>query len=215
MKSYGAPDAWLDLIASLVPDILQLVWSTWQTMPPLAPNALEDPTTEEFCRRLRHSRSATELPFRIDIQMVELGETADAEQGRMDIVFSPLLPTEYVYFCLECKRLNATNAGSKRSYSTEYVVHGMTRFVTGQYASQVPQGGMLGYVLDGDVESAMNRISLAISRHRRDLGMRTPGLMLKSTIPTAVTTLRETQHRRKLTGQPFVIYHVFVTATRV
>ena len=78
MKQLGAPDDWLDLIASLVPDILELVRSTWQTMPPLAPDALEDPTTEELCRRLRQSRTAANLPFRIDIQLVELGESSDA-----------------------------------------------------------------------------------------------------------------------------------------
>ena len=215
MKSYGVPDAWLDLIASLVPDILQLVWSTWQTMPALAPDALEDPTTEELCRRLRHSRSAAELPFRIDIQMVELGESADAEQGRIDIVFSPLLATEQVYFCLECKRLNVTKSGSTRSYANEYVVHGMTRFITGQYASQVQQGGMLGYVLDGDVAGAIERVSVAIRRQWEELGMRSPGLMLQSSILTVVAPARETRHSRGLTGQPFVIHHVFAPAATV
>lgn len=69
MTWLGAPDEWLDLMASLVPDILALVRRTWQTMPPLAPDALEDPTTEKFCRRLRQSRTAAELPFRIDPQL--------------------------------------------------------------------------------------------------------------------------------------------------
>ena len=215
MKSYGVPDAWLDLIASLVPDILQLVWSTWQTMPALAPDSLEDPTTEELCRRLRQSRSAAELPFRIDIQMVELGESADDETGRMDIVFSPMLPTERVYFCLECKRLNVTKLGSRRSCANEYVVHGMRRFVTGRYASHVPQGGMLGYVLDGDVESAMEQVSVAIRRRWRELGMQPPGLMIHSSILSMVATTRETRHRRAMAAPPFVIHHVFAPATTV
>ena len=212
MKSYGVPDAWLDLIGSLVPDILQLTWSTWQTMPTLARDALEDPTTEELCRRLRHSRSAAELPFRIDIQMVELGESADAEQGRMDIVFSPLLATEQVYFCLECKRLNVMTSRSRRSLANEYVVHGMMRFITRKYASQVPQGGMLGYVLDGDVEGAMERVSAAIRRRWNELGMQNPGLMLESSVLAVVATARETRHRRGPTRQRFMIHHVFAPA---
>ena len=212
MKSYGVPDAWLDLIASLVPDILQLVWSTWQTMPPLARDALEDPTTEDLCRRLRNSRSAAELPLRIDIQMTELGKSAAADQGRMDIVFSALLPTEQIYFCLECKRLNVTKSGSTRSYATEYVVHGMTRFITGKYASQVQQGGMLGYVLDGDVERAMQRVSVAIRARWDELGMRSPGLMLPCSIRTGDPMARETRHCRGLAKQDFVIHHVFAPA---
>ena len=215
MKSYGVPDAWLDLIASLVPDILQLVWSTWQTMPPLARDALEDPTTDELCRKLRHTRSAAELPFRIDIEMIELGESVDAEQGRMDIVFSPLLAAEQVYFCLECKRLNVKKSGSTRSYATEYVVHGMMRFIAGRYASQVPQGGMLGYVLDGDLARAVERVSMAVGRRWEELGMRSPGAMLTSSILTGVATARETQHRRGPGREQFVIHHLFAPAMSI
>ena len=210
MKSYGVPDDWLDLIASLVPEILQLVWSTWQTMPRLARNALEDPTTEDLCRRLRNSRSAAELPLRIDIQMTELGKSATADQGRMDIVFSPLLPTEQIYFCLECKRLNVMKSGSTRSYATEYVVHGMARFITGKYAPRVQQGGMLGYVLDGDVEGAMHRVSLAIRARWDELGMRSPGLMLACSIRKGDPMARETRHCRGAAKRDFVIHHVFV-----
>lgn len=213
MKWVGAPDDWLDLIASQVPDILALVRRTWQTMPPLAADALEDPTTEEFCRRLRQRRTATTLPFRIDIQLVELGESPDADQGRMDIVFSPLLPTEAVYFCLECKRLNVIKSGSTRSYATEYVSHGMMRFITGKYASQVQHAGMLGYVLDGNVAGAIERVTAAIGRRCEELGMRDPCRARPSSIRTADSSAKETRHRRGPTGSQFVIQHLFLPAT--
>lgn len=212
MKSYGEPDEWLDLIASQVPEILQLVWSTWQTMPSLATDALEDPTTDELCRRLRNSRTVADLPLRVDIQMVELGAPADAEQGRMDIVFSPLVPTEEVYFCLECKRLNVVKGARKRSYATEYVVHGMMRFMTGLYASRVQEGGMLGYVLDGNVRDAINRVSTVVGSRWQELGMESPGLLLGSTMLATVATARETRHRRGTAEEPFVIHHLFVPA---
>ena len=213
MRWLGAPDDWLDLIASQVPDILTLVRRTWQTMPPLAPDAFEDPTTEEFCRLLRQSRTAAKLPFRIDIQLVELGESADADQGRMDIVFSPLLPTEVVYFCLECKRLNVTKSGYTRSYATEYVIYGMMRFITGQYASQVQHAGMLGYVLDGNVAGAIRRVSSAIGRRCEELGMKEPCSVRQSSIRTADLSAKETRHWRGLNGGPFVIQHLFLAAT--
>lgn len=212
MKSYGAPDDWLDLIASLVPQILRLVWSTWQTMPALEPDALEDPTTDELCRRLRGSRTAAELPIRIDIQMVELGTSADAEQGRMDIVFSPLVPTEQVYFCLECKRLNVIKEGTKRRLATEYVIHGMMRFITGRYASEVLEGGMLGYVLNGDVADATARVSAAVAARQVELGMERPGLLLQSGVLSEVEYARETRHRRGAADEQFIIHHLFVPA---
>ena len=210
MRALGTPDDWHGLFAALVPDILELVWSTWRTMRPLAPDALEDPTTEELCRRLRQSRTAAELPFRIDIQMVELGESPDADQGRMDIVFSPPLPTEVVYFCLECKRLNVRKAGATRSYATDYVIHGMMRFITGQYAPHVQHGGMLGYVLDGDVARAIEGVSAAIGRRCEELGMGRPCALHQSSIRTTDASAMETQHSRGHDGEPFVIQHLFV-----
>lgn len=209
MKSVGVRGAWRELVASLVPDILELVRSTWREMPPLAPDALEDPTTEALCRRLRQSRDAAELPFRIDIQMVELGESADADQGRMDIVFSPMVPAESVYFCLECKRLNVVRSGSTRTYAREYVIHGMMRFITGQYASQVQQGGMLAYVLNGDVDGAIERVSAVIGRRCEELGMEIPCSMLESSARTTDPMARETRHRRGTDRQRFVIHHLF------
>ena len=183
-------------------------------MPALAPDALEDPTTEGLCRRLRDSRTVADLPLRVDIQMVELGASADAEQGRMDIVFSPLVPGEQVYFCLECKRLNVTKAGVKRGLATDYVVHGMMRFVTGRYGPEVHEGGMLGYVLDGDVADAISRVSAAVSCRWQELGMDNPGLLLQSAMLPKVGTARETRHKRGDSEARFVIHHLFAPVPR-
>ena len=213
MRPLGVPDEWLDLIESQVPDILALVRRTWQTMPPLAPDALEDPTTEELCRRLRQSRAAADLPFRIDIQLVELGESLDSDQGRMDIVFSPMVPTETVYFCLECKRLNVTKLDYIRSYATEYVIRGMMRFITGKYAPQVRHGGMLGYVLDGNVAGAIGRVSAVIGRRCEELGMKGSCLLRQSSIRTTDSSAKETRHWREPSGSLFVIQHLFLPAT--
>jgi hypothetical protein len=43
MNFAGAPSEWLNLIDSMVPDIMDLVTSTWTTMPPLASDVREDP----------------------------------------------------------------------------------------------------------------------------------------------------------------------------
>ena len=86
------------------------------------------------------------------------------------------------------------------------------RFITKQYASPVPQGGMLGYVLDGDVEDAMERVSLAIRRRWSELGMQDPGLMVESSVLSEVATARETRHRRGTPRQRFAIHHVFAPA---
>ncbi len=57
------------------------------------------------------------------------------------------------------------NGGSRSSLATVYVTQGMMRFLTEQYAEQLPMGCMLGYVLDGDVPFANSRIVCAIGSH--------------------------------------------------
>jgi len=212
MTLIGTPVQWANLIESLVPEIMDLVISTWKEMSP-PPDAYEDPTTEELCRCLRQNRHNSKLPFRIDIQMVELDPAVGQDQGRMDIVFSPMLPREDIYFCLECKRLNVINNGHVRSYATEYVTHGMMRFVSGKYSAVGRNGGMLGYVLDGNITQAIENVSRIIQNRHLDLGMQPPGHINTSTVRPGDSRVRETQHKRRHNSDPFQIHHIFVSGT--
>jgi hypothetical protein len=213
MNVVGAPDEWIDLIDTLVPDILRLVISTWEAMPPPPSDAREDLTTEYFCRCLRQNRNSSELPFSIQIQMVELDPAAGTDQGRMDIAFLPLVPRENVYFCLECKRLNVVNDGQVRPYTSEYVAHGMLRFIRGQYAARVRHGGMLGYVLDGNVTLAIHNVSRVIRDRFRELGMEPPGDMLPSSVCSYDSRIKETHHSRNHTSEKFHIHHIFAAGS--
>ena len=210
MNLAGTPDSWIGLIDSLVPDILKLVISAWEEMPAPGVDALEDPTTEELSRYLRRSRDANLLPFQVHVQMVELAANAGEDQGRMDIVFLPLIPREDIYFCLECKRLNVKNDKGIRSYASEYLTYGMLRFIHGKYSAQVRNGGILGYVLDGNVSRAVRNLSRLIEKRHEELGMQPPGKMLRSSILPAERRLRETQHSRPFNSENFVMHHLFV-----
>ena len=211
MKIIGSPSEWLSLIDTLVPEILDLVVSTWDKMPPPAPNAFEDPTTEELCRCLRQNRNSSNLPFTIHIQFVELEPAAEQDQGRLDIAFFPAgVPRENIYFCLECKRLDVVKDGKFRSYAPEYVIHGMMRFVRGQYSAGVQNGGMLGYVLDGNTDQAIDSVGNAVQVRHTDLGMTGRGDMQPSAVRPENTRLRETYHTRPHDGLPFRIHHIFV-----
>ena len=212
MNSVGTPDNWIDLIDSLVPDILKLVISTWEQMPAPGANALEDPTTEEFSRWLRRNRDTNLLPFQVHVQMVELGASAGDDQGRMDIVFLPLVPREEIYSCLECKRLNVAYNKGVRTYASEYLTFGMLCFIEGKYAAQVRHGGMLGYVLDDNVAQAMQSVSRLIRRRHKQLRMQPPGEMMRSSILPEDTRLRETHHFRPFKPEDFLIHHIFAKA---
>ena len=215
MSFGGDPTAWLDLIESQVPAILRLILSTWEEMPPLPPDALEDPTTEALCRALRKNRNSASLPFRIDIQMVELDPGAGQGQGRMDVAFSPMVPHEAYYFSLECKRLNIVVQGRRRSLATEYVRQGMLRFVRRQYGNQVRHGGMLGYVLDSRIDLAIRSVKTAIISRGQDLMIDGDAALRRSTFVPEIKRVFETAHRRNGTADPFLIQHIFAAAARI
>jgi hypothetical protein len=207
----GTPKEWAGLIDPMVPVILGLVIASWDEMTTSAPGEKEDDITEALCRILRQNRDARELPFQIQIQFVEL-EPANGERlGRLDIVFIPLINREDIYFCLECKRLNVLSVGVMRTYASEYVKFGMLRFITGQYSKAVRHGGMVGYVLDGDVSRAVTNVERNIQRQHSDLCMTPPGAFVSSTVLINDARARETHHNRNH-EKPLIfrIHHLFM-----
>jgi hypothetical protein len=210
MSILGPPTDWTDLIGSMVPVILQLVITTWEGMTLPGPDQREDDISEALCRALRKNREARKLMFQIHNQYVELEPAAGEDLGRIDIAFVPLVPREDIYFCFECKRLNVVANGTKRAYAAEYVTFGVVRFVNGQYALAVRHGGMLGYVLDGDIDGAIDNVESNLRSHCDALGMKPPGAFEPSAILPGDRRARETHHRRQNDSAPFSIHHLFM-----
>jgi hypothetical protein len=206
----GTSTEWADLIDPMVPDILRLVIATWEEMPSPGSNEKEDDITIALCRALRQNRAARSLPFQIHNQFFELESATGEHLGREDIVFIPLIPREDIYFCLESKRLNVVKEGTLRTYASEYVTLGMLRFVTGQYSKAVRHGGMIGYVLDGNVLRAIANVEGSIRTHRAALCMAAPGVLQSSTILPDDARARETLHQRTHEDTLFRIHHLFM-----
>ncbi len=215
MSVVGTPAEWVDLIDSMVPDILALVVATWKEMPSPAADEKEDKITNDLCRALRQNRHARSLMFQIHAQFVELEPLAGQDLGRLDIVFMPLVPGEEAYFCLENKRLNALKKGKIRAYASEYVSFGMSRFVKGQYSKTVRQGGMIGYVLDGNVAQAITNVLSNIQTQHAALGMKPPGALLPSTILNGDSRAHETHHQRTHEVSIFRIHHLFMAGNLI
>lgn len=213
MNQVGAPTDWVGFIESRMPEILDLVVTVWESLPPPVGNEREDPVSENLCRALRQSRTGRNMPFQIHPQLVELDPAAGEDQGRMDIVFLPPAPREDIYFCLECKRLNVRDVvgGAPRPYFVEYVRFGMMRFIRGQYAKSVHFGGMLGFVLDGDVASAMAGVENNVQRMAADLGMGPAETFRPSTVRIDDPRVKETEHRRAGHTRPLFIHHLFLS----
>ena len=74
--------------------------------------------------------------------------------GYVDVGILFSVGLDEVCLFIECKRLNVNGA----SLAAEYVSKGMMRFVTGQYAPDLPVAAMIGYVMDGQVPKASDSV---------------------------------------------------------
>jgi hypothetical protein len=196
----------------MVPESLRLVVTTWGEMPSPPADDKEDNITFTLCRALRQNRTARNLMFQIQTQLVELEPASGEDLGRLDIVFIPLVPREDIYFCLESKRLNVVKEGTLRTYASEYVTRGMSRFVAGQYSRVVRHGGMIGYVLDANVSQAMTNVEANIRTHHTALCMTPPGVLQTSSILKGDPRARETRHQRAHEATRFCLHHLFMAA---
>jgi hypothetical protein len=216
MSVVGSAGDWVDLLERMLPDLLRLILASWQALPGPLTDDSEDEITKLLCRALCRNRTVRELPFYVQFQMVELDPAPEQALGRLDIAFLPTgvagPPSEAIYFCLECKRLNVVSNGPRRPGGSDYVLHGMLRFVRGQYARAVRHGGMLGYVLDEDIAGAIANVESNVQSHWAALRMDAPGVMRSSSVLADEEWARETLHHRAHEPARFRIHHLFVAA---
>jgi hypothetical protein len=202
---------WSDVFPdNLVPRIIDLVWETWLTFPEPAADELEIPITRRFKHCLKQAKDYRRLPLRIEREPAEDDPRTGEELGRIDLKFMPAESAlEEVYFAFECKRLNAIEQGRRRTLAPEYVTQGMMRFVTNQYGGSVAQGGMIGYVLDGRCDDAIQLITANIERRHADLRMRAGTTLAASSLRPEINSIRESMHDLP-ESRTFRLHHLFL-----
>jgi len=99
------------------------------------------------------------------------------ELGRNDLRFYP--QNHYgqtVFFTVECKRLRVKSKSGLRHLADKYVDEGLRRFVDGRYSAGLPCGGMVGYVMDGNVTEGFATVRAAIEARATELRVSVEGL---------------------------------------
>ncbi|HEY9710648.1 MAG TPA: hypothetical protein V6D48_20730 [Oculatellaceae cyanobacterium] len=205
----GNLDPWADTFPrGLIPEILEMVVSVWASFPKPNSNDHEVPITRNFRPALIQSKNLKKLPVKIDREIPEDDLQTGEEIGRIDLRFTHG-HREDVYFTFECKRLNIIRQnGTRESLATQYVVAGMMRFITSQYASGLLDGGMIGYIMNGDMGTAVEAVNSTVESRCEELRINPPsGLCESSLIPTN-NQIRETGHN--LEHRQLIIHHVFL-----
>lgn len=171
---------------------------------------------EDWITRRLHARiirlplfrdGPTTINFQLQPEIPSMNLDSNTPAGRIDL----LVPCDRgyeSYFAIEAKRLRFLSPGGRfKTGNDEYVRHGMMRFIKGQYAPFMKTGAMLGYVFDGDIETARFDVGGYIVKKAGELRLRPPGRLAKSEILPR-ESVDETRHH--LNDRSFTIYHIFI-----
>ena len=163
----GDLDKWLPHFRGLEERVASAVEAAWPAcVAPLQSeeNAMshEDHITKHLVQSLKRMKS---FPGRFVYQYTLLAEDDHSNVSMPSIIDFVLTigDDEDVYLACECKRLNVPYKTGTRGLFDEYVVEGLMRFVSGQYANGLPAAMMLGYVMDARTDHAHRGVKRAIA----------------------------------------------------
>jgi hypothetical protein len=191
----------------LIPALFKAVCRAWRNVGFFPSDALEDKITRKLIVQMRLEVRRDDLRVAIHSQY-ELLESEGEVIGKIDIVIDTG-PTEKVYFSFECKRLNVDFPSGFRPAAGDYCDKGIMRYVNEQYAPGLGRGGMLGYVMDGRCEAAINAVSSAVAGRRETPRLQHELPLQASSVLTGCPRARDSHHKT-VTDEAFTIHHLFV-----
>lgn len=177
MSVLGSSERWREALVDVYDLVHATILRVWpdcrsklqiqELSPPLkrrsrkrkAQQPYEDPITRSLIVQLRRDDAIRRrLIVNSQVELLPSSPELAAEPiGYLDIAIEFFAHADQLCLSVECKRLNvlgkrfATLAGP-------YVEQGMMRFVNGQYSPSVSLGGMIGYVMNSDVEAAYKAV---------------------------------------------------------
>lgn len=149
-------------------EVMLLIVETWQEFALNNRVRHETPITAVFRQALITAYTAAGRSWFVTLEDPITEPDFGTQLGRNDLRFYPLdhHHGQTIFFTVECKRLRVTTASGFDSLTGDYVDKGILRFVTGQYSSGLPCGGMIGYVMDNNLREAFASVRSQIELKR-------------------------------------------------
>ncbi|HXT13114.1 MAG TPA: hypothetical protein VN873_16260 [Candidatus Angelobacter sp.] len=198
----------------LIPSGIQLALDAWAKLPAAHKSGKEDFITGKFAAAMKREKKARRLSFSIHFQAIPLAADGPVA-ARIDFKFLAGFD-EDAYFAFEAKRLRIPRKSKIDLNTRAYVgAEGMERFVTGKYAPGQFHGAMLGYVMDGDISSAMSAVQALVNSSRQKLRVVADAGWEKSRFVPSHKNIRQTRHQRGLAtsgNESLTLQHIFLTA---
>jgi hypothetical protein len=115
-----------------------------------------------------------EIRSKVHTQAMKDGTQATIEAKEMDMSLYGVWERDYLNkrFVWEAKRVGDKRINSDYStLNSEYVNEAIYRFIRSEYATDLSDAGVLGYVLDGNVSSIVNDVNASMGRLRNNLAL--------------------------------------------
>jgi hypothetical protein len=189
-------------------EVLRFVIEVWEGFSLHTDVVLEPRITKLLTGAICDRYEREERDWFVVPEFPDWDEESGKEESRTDIRFYPPGPKRRsVCFVFESKRLNMPAANSD-----EYVGHsGMMCFVLGKYSRGLRCGGMIGYVMDGDLRRANRNVTRAIKRKRKALRITPDGEFRPTPLLPDSTWHGETRHDRD--SGVIVLFHLLLPVT--
>ena len=206
----GDPKIWANQLRELDVQFLQCVIGVWRRCLDVLPDQPEeDDITFNLVDILWKDANVRRLFHYLEYQYEPPSYTAGGtayRKGKIDMALI-LDENRERYLAYECKRLNVVYPNQRKSFATPYITEGLMRFVTQQYAENLPIGCMLGYVLDGNTPDAKDKLFKAINTKKRCIAL-TVGP--QDELPLDIIERFSSRHNRAGNKQEIEIRHALL-----
>lgn len=188
--------------------LLGLILDAWaQARKRVAPRMREVKITHSLVTELRRDPRLRNGLFEVTREVPLDDPLADRETGRIDLGFTSKATQPGVYLGCECKRLRVPYKSGVDSGADAYVKAGMSRFFDAHnYGAGQRHGGMIGFVMDGQLRRAIASVAKCVNTERTALSLR--GVLSPSVLISGRPEVLQTEHDR--TAAPLTLHHLFL-----
>jgi len=211
MNVAGEYDLFADAFPTdLLPEVFSVVIDEWPKSPRPEGNPLENRITNRFVGHVANAMRRKRTPkFKFLLRPKLADPESDSASGEIDIYIHSFSPHPDAYFVFECKRLNVQYDSGFATEASAYVgPEGMGCFISGQYPTTCDCGGMIGYVMDGNVPAAILAVNRALQATLAQLRLQPPHELTRATIMGDDDGVHQTIHERN--PHDLLIYHILL-----
>jgi hypothetical protein len=173
--------------------------------------------TEDYIQPLAHQHPLLLIAVartRTHTPEMKRGEVSSKQAPEIDIRLFSSWEKDYhrIYFAWECKRVGDKRVDEKYgSLIPKYITEGVFRFLDGEYASDVDDAGMLGYVLAGEIPNIVNDINQSMLHPRRSRRLSSSDHLVPAPAIQTFTDVYHSRHKRVADQKIISLHHLFLT----